>query len=841
MTTELNNDQPLELLAPAGDWDALLAALSAGADAVYLGGKAFSARQYASNFDLPQLEKAVELFHLHGRKLYVTVNTLIADSEMAEAIRFVSDLYQIGVDAVIVQDLGLINLLHELIPEMPLHASTQTTVHNREGAAYLKSFGIRRVVLARELTAAEVTAIAAEPDVEVEVFVHGALCVCYSGQCLMSSMIGGRSGNRGRCAQPCRMEYQLVKRTEVVPTKGQFLLSPKDIALVKMIPDLDRAKVHSLKVEGRMKRPEYVYSVIKVYRQVLDRYYQDRNRFAVEPAELQELEEVFNRGLTSGYFGGNRNRDLMSFARPNNRGIQLGRIQKVDAKLDRITLKLDAPLENGDIVEVWVSQGGRASATVKNLINRNGKPVATANAGEAVTLEVAGKINPGDRVFKVFSAKIDNQTRQAIDAGSQSIQIPCSVVVSGREGSLLFISFRDEQGHEGEASSKAPLQVARNRPLTPEVLADQLGRLGNTSFRLTNVESRLAPNLMLPLSELNQARREAIERLTAARLAVYRRQPIQVTRPTNPPAVKHQTGKERPKISIWVADLAGVEQAIAAKADLIYAGGDEFTQFHWSEENLQEAVAKAEAHFIPLILATPRIMREGQRPAWTALIERIRKVNPAGVLASDLGALEWFLHQSELPLYINSTLNLFNHWSIAGFETQRVKQVCASPELTLEQLLALQKAELKPDLEVMVHGSMELMVSEYCPIHSLTVTSETCHHACKEAPYYLRDRLNFDFPVLTDQFCRMHLLNSKDLCLIEDLAKLSKLRRPVMRLDLRTYPSDSVSYFIDMYRQRLNEIVAGNPVSVDLDKFIAENKRLTGRGITKGHYFRGVE
>ncbi len=841
MTTELTNNPPLELLAPAGDWDALLAALSAGADAVYLGGKAFSARQYASNFDLPQLEKAVELYHLHGRKLYVTVNTLIADSEMTEAVRFVEDLYQIGVDAVIVQDLGLIHRLHELIPEMPLHASTQTTVHNREGAAYLKSFGIRRVVLARELTAAEVTAIAAEPDIEVEVFIHGALCVCYSGQCLMSSMIGGRSGNRGRCAQPCRMEYQLVKGTEVVPAQGQFLLSPKDIALVKMIPDLDRAKVHSLKVEGRMKRPEYVYSVIKVYRQVLDRYYQDRKRFAVEPAELQELEEVFNRGLTSGYFGGNRNRDLMSFARPNNRGIQLGRIQKVDTKLGRITLKLDAPLESGDMVEVWVSQGGRASATVKDLIDRNGKSVAMANTGDQVTLEVGGKINPGDRVFKVFSAKIDTQTRLAIDAGNQSIQVPCSVVVSGREGSPLFISFRDEQGHEGEASSKAPLQIARNRPLTPEVLADQLGRLGNTSFRLTDVESRLALNLMLPLSELNQARREAIERLSAARLAVYRRQPIRVVWPTNPSTVKQKLGKEKPQISVWVADLAGVEQALAAKADLIYAGGDEFTQFVWSEEKLQEAVAKAEARFTPLILATPRIMREGQRPAWTALIERIRNVTPAGVLVSDLGALEWFLRQSELPLYINFTLNLFNHWSIAGFEAQRVKQVCASPELTLEQLLTFQKADFKPNLEVMVHGPMELMVSEYCPIHSVEVNSETCRRVCREAPYYFRDRLNFDFPVLTDQFCRMHLLNSKDLCLIEDLAKLSKLQRSVLRLDLRTYPSAAVGYFIDRYQQRLKEIAAGNPMNVDLDEFIAENKRLTGRGITKGHYFRGVE
>ncbi|MGE5606402.1 MAG: peptidase U32 family protein, partial [Bacteroidota bacterium] len=319
----------MELLAPAGDWDALIAALAGGADAVYLGSKAFSARQYASNFDLERLKLATDLLHLHRKKIYVTVNTLISDTEMPEAINLLGQIYNIGVDAVIIQDLGLINLARKYLPELELHASTQMTVHNLAGALFLKKLGIKRIVLARELTKEEVGAIKRGAGMEVEVFIHGALCVCYSGQCLMSSMIGGRSGNRGRCAQPCRLEYRLFRGKEEIKTKGNFLLSPKDLALAELIPDLERAGVSALKIEGRMKRPEYVYTVVKTYRRLLNRFAESPDQYRIEPVEIRKLSETFNRGFTTGYFGGNRNREIISVSRPNNRGVFIGRIIKV--------------------------------------------------------------------------------------------------------------------------------------------------------------------------------------------------------------------------------------------------------------------------------------------------------------------------------------------------------------------------------------------------------------------------------------------------------------------------------------------------------------------------------
>lgn len=299
----------MELLAPAGDWDSLLAAVNNGADAVYLGGSRFSARAYAANFERDRLEEAVEFAHLRGVKIYVTVNTLIKDAEMAEALDFLHFLHQIGVDAVIIQDVGLLELVRRYLPGLPLHASTQMTVHNPAGALYLAAKGIRRIVLARELTLEEIKEIKAKSGVEVEVFVHGALCICYSGQCLLSSLIGARSGNRGRCAQPCRLEYRLLAGgKEVKVEAGRHLLSPADLMALPLLPRLQAAGVDVLKIEGRMKSPEYVATVTRVYRRALDRL--AAGQFTYSREDVLELARIFSRGFTSGYLEGNQGRDM---------------------------------------------------------------------------------------------------------------------------------------------------------------------------------------------------------------------------------------------------------------------------------------------------------------------------------------------------------------------------------------------------------------------------------------------------------------------------------------------------------------------------------------------------
>jgi putative protease len=829
----------MELLAPAGDWDSLLAGIAAGADAVYLGGKVFNARQNAANFGLEQLKAATELLHLHDKKIYVTVNTLIAESELAEALEYLNQLYNLGVDAVIVQDLGMINLARKYLPDLELHASTQMTVHNREGAEFLKRMGIKRVVLARELTAAEVESIANKFGMEVEVFIHGALCVCYSGQCLMSSMIGGRSGNRGRCAQPCRMEYQLgFNGGQLLQTPGAYLLSPKDIALINEIPALDRAGVNSLKIEGRMKRPEYVFQVVKIYRRALDRYLENPGDFTVSPEEIRELEQSFNRGFSSGYFGGNRNADIMGFKRPNNRGVYLGRIGAVDRLGQQITLKLEADLELGDEVEIWVSQGGRVAGPVKNL-SRAGRNINAAKVGEIVTFVFTGKFHPGDRIFKIFAIKNNREIKEAIDKDNPVLKIACLAEVGGGPGTTLRITYSDGKGHYGSAETEAVLQAARNRPLTDEVLREQFGRLGNTPYFLTDIKVSVADGLMMPLSELNQARRRAIEKLMADTLKSYQRPTVNIADQDLfgvPSLPSHELGQRR--ISVWVADFESVIMAVNAGVDLIYVGGDELTGFEWTEKALTDAIAEAHSAGTSLVIGMPRINREGQHQQWNAYLQMILQLPADGIILSDLGTLQLVLQTSEYPVFLNYPLNFFNSYALTFLDNSRIKQFTLSPELTLEQIREIRRHRPDIGMECLIQGPLELMVSEYCPLGSIAPGGQC--RLCRQNEYFLRDRLQFDFPIFCDQYCRLHLLNAKDLCLYGDLEKLTAIPDLVLRLELKTIPAEKTALFIKEYRKAL-QIIEGGQRPANEESVIERFKFLSGRGITKGHYFRGVD
>lgn len=834
-----NNDSKykMELLAPAGDWEALLAALAAGADSVYLGGKAFSARQYASNFDLTRLRQSAELLHLHAKKVYVTVNTLISDLEMTEAVHFLTELYNIGIDAVIVQDLGLIRLARKYLPDLELHASTQMTIHNTAGALFLKKLGIKRVVLARELTKTEVQSIKERSSLEIEVFVHGALCICYSGQCLMSSMIGGRSGNRGRCAQPCRLEYELYRGNEPIKTEGLHLLSPKDLALAELIPDLYRAGVDSLKIEGRMKRPEYVYSVVKIYRRLLDRFMEKPEDYRIEPLEIRELSETFNRGFTTGYFDGNRNRAIIGITRPNNRGVLLGRIISSEQRTGMITIRLETGLTCGDMVEVWVSKGGRASALINSMFDPTGNEIGSAKKGDIVSFKVDGKAYPGDRVFKIVSTRLRKETELALNPENAGLKIPCKAIVRGSRSAPLELVYLDLSGKAGKAKSTVLLQAARNRPLTMEVLREHLGRLGNTPFRLTDVQNDLKGELMLPLSELNELRRKAIEDLTGQLLFLYQRKRVKQNFILSP--AERKGGKEaKHRLSVWVGDLPSVYEAVNAGADLIYVGGDELTGFHWDRNALNQACEAAHAKGVQLIAGLPRIIRDGQKREWVSYFKGVFETRNDGIMVSDLGGLELALSESDRPLYLNYTLNFFNQWAFKFPADWRIKQITLSPELSLAQIKAIAGtlSNTDPDLECLVQGPMELMISEYCPISSLVgKENESCRGYCRNDRYYLRDRTKMAFPIFTDQFCRMHLLNSVDLCLYPDLERLAQLPLTV-RLELKTFGADAVAFFTINYKQKLS---GRGPT--DSEKVIKQFQKITGRGMTKGHYFRGVE
>ena len=411
----VKNNSYVELLSPVGNIEALYAAVQNGADAVYLGGKLFNARQYASNFGMEDLKTAVEYAHLRGVRVYVTVNILFSDKEIEEAVDYVKYLYEIDVDGLIVQDLGLSYLIKNVFPQFELHGSTQMTINNLQGVLFLERMGFKRVVLARELSINEIKYIKERSNIELEGFIHGALCVCYSGQCLMSSIIGGRSGNRGTCAQPCRMPYTLVdienERTVFEKLEGKYILSPKDLNTIEDIDKIVDSGLKSLKIEGRMKKPEYVALVVSKYRKALDRGIDE-----ITKEDKKELLEIFNRGFTGGYILENFGREFISLDRPNNRGVYLGKVVKVDPKY--IYINLEDDLNIGDGIEF--TKGKNEYVGIMSNIS--------GEKGSTIKIDNLKGIKNNSLVYKTSNRELLEKTRETFEE-NQNIKYPISMDV----------------------------------------------------------------------------------------------------------------------------------------------------------------------------------------------------------------------------------------------------------------------------------------------------------------------------------------------------------------------------------------------------------------------------
>jgi len=506
----------VELMAPAGSPEALKAAVANGAGAVYLGGQQFNAREGAANFNREEILTAIDYAHERGVRVYVTVNILLADRELPAALDYLYFLGSARVDAIIVQDLGLAAVARQLLPELPLIGSTQMTITSAAGARYLQEMGFKRVVLGRELTLAAIEAISRRVDIELEAFVHGALCFSYSGQCLLSSMVGGRSGNRGRCAQPCRLAYTLVDaRGRPVDPRPEHLLSTRDLYTLDRVPQLLAAGVRAFKIEGRMRRPEYVAVVTRAYRTIIERCLADPQGFRVLPEEEQAVAQIFNRDFTPGYLAGDPGADLMSYGRPSNRGLYLGRAGRPQG--GQFLVHLEAPLHRGDGIDVWVSRGGHQGLVVHHIW-QDGKEVTSAPAGATVALELPAATRPGDRIFKTSDIELLRQARDSYTAPREERKITLQMHVTARPGAPLLLEVTDPAGRRVEAQTGAAAAAAVRHPLDTATLAGQLGRLGNTPYRLGELTASLEGPVMVPLSELNHVRREAIDRLRQARL-----------------------------------------------------------------------------------------------------------------------------------------------------------------------------------------------------------------------------------------------------------------------------------------------------------------------------------
>ncbi|MEW5954556.1 MAG: DUF3656 domain-containing protein [Bacillota bacterium] len=840
-----------ELLAPAGGWEALVAAVQNGADAVYLGGRRFSARAGAENFDDQQLARAVEYCHVRGVRVYVTVNTLVADTELDEAARFLFFLYNAGVDAVILQDVGLVRLAARFLPELEIHASTQMTVHNVAGALLLRDLGIKRIVLARELSLQEIESIKAGAGVEVEVFVHGALCISYSGQCLMSSLIGGRSGNRGRCAQPCRLPYQLVdkdgRRLADQSLAGAYLLSPRDLNLSRRLPDLIRAGVDCLKIEGRMKRPEYVATVVRVYHAALGRA--GRGQEPVITAEEEgELAQIFNRDFTTGYFYGNQGRDLMSYKRPNNRGVRLGRVRSYDRLGQRAEILLEAALRPGDGIEFWVSEGGRVGLEVRE-VRVAGRPVEEAASGEVAELDVKGKIHPGDRVFKTHDLVLMDQARATFASSRETRKTGLTFKVTAREGEPLQIRVKDPDGNYGEARGTVPAEAAVKRPLTGEFLREQLDRLGNTPYTLEKLDLEdLAAGIMVPVREINEVRRLALEELSLRRANRRGRAPVPESqlpgrlKAALPPAGILAGDDPGLLLSVTVPDLAGLRAGLQGGADIICLGGDEF---HFrpplTAKDIQAAAGLCREHGAKLIIAAPRIVHSGELDRVEGRLRAAAGAGAGGVLTGNLGVLYMVRDQQLLPVYGDFGLNVFNRQAVMFLIEQGLQGFTLSPELTMEQLGPLTGLGLRA--EAIVHGALPLMVSNYCAPGSLlggAGQGGSCSGPCSSWLGGLKDRKGIVFPVEVDRQCRMHIFNSRDLCLLESVGLLADLGVRVLRVEARKEKPAYIEHVVAAYRRAIDRYLEGVPYAGHLEQEKEKLARFSPDGFTRGHYYRGV-
>ena len=766
----------IELLAPAGSREALVAAVESGADAVYLAGNMFGARAYADNFDEEGMREAIRFAHLRGVHVHVTVNTIMDSRELPELKKYLRFLYEAGADAVLVQDLGAARIVRETVPELPMHASTQMTVHNLDGVRALEALGFSRVVLSREVTLEAVRHICTQAKAEIEVFIHGALCVCYSGQCLMSSMIGGRSGNRGRCAQPCRLPYTLVDEKDndmLGDSAGKYLLSPRDMNTINLLPELLAAGVTSLKIEGRMKRPEYVAVAVGCYRRAVDSFLS--GDFAVPEEDSRALAQIFNRDFTTAYLEKKQGRNMMSDKRPNNRGLMLGRVQEYHPLTEDsglAVLRLSDGISAGDQVDFWVKVGGRVTATVqdmqlvtgirgksrlknarkniskddrkkqdrnqaKNLAKnasslnmQNLLPVEKAAAGDMVALTVKGRVFPGDRVFKVYDGKLMESAKAMYSTGAPVRRFGVRAVVRAAVGQPLYLSFTDEYGNVAEAETEFMGQEAMKRPLTKETLMKQIGRLGTSIFTLRELKAEISGHVMVPVSELNEVRRKCVEQLEKMRLADFqaaadkaRAEAAAAVRAglANFYSVIEKTASENIRsrnrgetgITVVADDLAKLSAALEGGADRIVFGGENYRHEAITLPMYEMAVKLAKTAGGKVVFNTPRIIRDGELDAFHRWLENIRDMGADGISIHNIGSLYAARMMTDLPVEADFSLISYNIETLRHFQELGISRAVLSPELNMTQLAELAGQSPVP-VECLAEGNLELMVSEYC-------------------------------------------------------------------------------------------------------------------------------
>lgn len=652
----------VELLAPAGDFSCLKAAIEAGCDAVYIGGKLFGARAFSSNFTDDEIIKAINYAHLFGVKVYVTTNTLIYDKEVERFLEYISFLHKNNVDAVIIQDLGMLDLVRQTFPNLEVHASTQMHIHNLDGASFMEKLGVKRVVLARETSISKIKEIKEKTNIDIEIFIHGALCVSYSGQCLMSSLIGNRSGNRGTCAGSCRQSYSIVDENNNIILNNKYPLSMKDLCSLENLKTLLDIGVTSLKIEGRMKSSSYVYTVVKLYRLAIDSYYKNNNIY-IDEKELYNLNKIFNREFTKGFLFDEENNKVINMKRPNHQGVEIGKV--INYKNNVAMIKLNDEININDGLRIV---GKKDIGVNVNNFYINSKLVKTAKKGDIITIKVNDKVEKDDKVLLTLDSKLNEEINNIISSNQRKVLVKAKFIA--KEDKQITFELTDFINKVVVISENKVTKVL-NKPITKEEIKEKLNKIKDTVYKYESLDIEIDDNIFIPLNIINDLKRKAFEELNNKRLykIPYKR------------CEYKRNVKSYPKeklLNILILKDENID-SLKKKYDYIY-----------SSNNIDNT-----------ILLLPRV------------IDKYKENYNKDVLVGDIG----YFNKHKVCI-IDTSFNVVNSYTVAFLHSLGAERVTLSYELTKKQIEILinayeERYKAHPNLELVVEGYEEVMISKF--------------------------------------------------------------------------------------------------------------------------------
>ncbi|WP_042195359.1 U32 family peptidase [Paenibacillus camerounensis] len=825
--------EDVELLAPAGDWECMRAAVANGADAVFFGVEKFNARARANNFRMDELPEIMAFLHSYGVKGFLTFNILVFENELADAKELIDACIDAGVDAVIVQDLGLVRMIREISPDFPIHGSTQMTITSPEAVEFTKPWGMERVVLGRENNLKQIKIIGDQARLPMEVFVHGALCVSYSGQCLTSEMWGGRSANRGECAQACRLPYDLMVDGKIQPMGDvTYLLSPKDLAAIDLMPELIEAGVTSFKIEGRLKTPEYVANVVSKYRKAIDRYF-DGNWSPTSKEDMRELQQSFSRGFTHGFLEGTNNKQLVDGTFPKSRGVYMGTVEQI--LRDGVVCRIHAPLKRGDGIvfdagdPTKKEEGGRVYDLRRKGVKLEGE------AGEGWIVDIVPgrndvdlrRLHVGDRIWKTNDPALDKSLRQSYETEKPYRVFPVHVKVQGRVGEPLATWWTDVQKNVTvQVNSELLLEAAQKRPMDAALLGEQFGRLGGTVFQLEALESQLEGDVIVPMRELNSIRRQAVELLAGERPKppIYVKRAVEVYGDADRRCGAGLRGEA--ELTALCRSLPQVQAALEAGVTNIYADFEFIKQFPAAVDAVRAAGAS-------IALATPRIHMPGEN----GYHANILRLQPDAVLVRNTGALYYYLkHRMEHPdaqhprLFGDFSLNIANHKAVDLFLESGLDAVTPSYDLNIQQMVDLLGRSDTSRMEVVIHQHLPMFHTEhcvYCTFMSEGTNYTNCGRPCEEQRASLQDRIGMSHPVRVDEGCRNTVYNAVEQSGAEYLNNFRDLGVSSFRVEFLEETPEQVAEVISLYTSALRGEISGTQVWKSL-------KATNQLGVTRG-------